>query len=105
MAALHHVGAVAPGPVTPCKSDEAAGGSGFLGTGTADGSDCASATARRKPWVTVQAGVLVAGYRADLLEGDDGRPLLIISRWALTRSFTEVTDARAWLALVTGRAT
>lgn len=57
-----------------------------------------------KPWLNVQAEAILAGYRADLLEGDDGRPLLIISRWALTRSFNNISEARAWLTLVTGRA-
>lgn len=58
-------------------------------------------TAALKPWLTLQAECLLAGYRADLVEGDDGRPLFVISRWAMTRSFTDLAAAQTWLSRVT----
>lgn len=56
-----------------------------------------------KPWRTAQARVSLAGYQAELLDGDDGRPMLIVSRWALTRSFRDIDEANAWIARVVGQ--
>lgn len=53
-----------------------------------------------KPWKTAQAAALLAGFVATLTEGDDGRPMLVVSRWALTRSFTDLDEIQAWLARV-----
>lgn len=60
-------------------------------------------SAARKAWLTLQAELVLAGYGANLIEDDAGRPQLVVSRWALTRSFTSVPEARAWLGQVTGR--
>lgn len=57
-----------------------------------------------KPWRTLQAECLLAGFSANLIESDEGRPLLVVSRWALCKSFDDVAQARAWLARVTGSA-
>lgn len=58
-----------------------------------------------KPWKTAQARCLLAGFTAALTDGDDGRPMLVVSRWALCRSFTELDELEAWLRRVTGSAT
>ena len=71
---------------------------GFRGQGTTDNTDCAA-----KPWLRLQAELLLAGFPATLIEGDDGGPLLIVSRWAMTKSFDSVPEAEAWLARVKGR--
>ncbi|MBS0442824.1 MAG: hypothetical protein JSR38_12775 [Proteobacteria bacterium] len=55
-----------------------------------------------KPWRTLQARALLAGFHASLIDGDDGRPELVVSRWALTRSFTDLSEAGAWLSRVEG---
>ena len=44
--------------------------------------ETAKALARRK------ALAALAGAQLIELEGDDGRPVLILTRWALTRAFT-----------------
>ena len=61
-----------------------------------------SSTAARKPWLNLQARFLLAKFSACLLDSDDGKPLLVVSRWALCKSFTDLTDAQAWLKRVGG---
>jgi hypothetical protein len=56
----------------------------------------------RKAWATVQARCTLAGFTANLIDGDDGRPMLVVSRWALTRSFATPAEAEAWLQRVAG---
>ena len=60
--------------------------------------------AELKPWRTLQAECMLAGFSANLIDGDNFRPLLVVSRWALTTAFDDVAQARAWLARVTGSA-
>lgn len=80
------------------EAPELAGGGGFKAQGDAPGrANCALAGAERKAWATIQAQCALAGFTPHLIEGDDGRPLLVVSRWALTRSFTSPGDADAWL--------
>lgn len=55
-----------------------------------DAKRLANATARAALW----GGVLT------VIDGDDGRPLLIVSRWALCRSFTSLDDVDAFLEKV-----
>jgi hypothetical protein len=64
----------------------------------------AAAADARKPWLTTQAKCLMAGFHASLIEDDGGAPLLVVSRWALTRSFSSVAEAETWLARVGGAA-
>jgi len=45
----------------------------------------------------------LAGFTATLSETDDGRPELIVSRWALTRGFDDLAELDRWLLTVTGR--
>jgi hypothetical protein len=56
----------------------------------------------RKASATVQARCALAGFKADVIDGDDGRPMLAVSRWALTRSFSTPAEAEAWLRRVAG---
>ena len=42
----------------------------------------------RKAIDTLKARAALAGAQLLEIEGDDGRPVLILTRWALTRSFT-----------------
>lgn len=56
-----------------------------------------------KPWRNVQAKCILAGHHASLIDDDAGRPMLIVSRWALCKSFTSVAEVEAWLAQVTGK--
>jgi hypothetical protein len=65
---------------------------------------CLDKSAARKPWLNVQARCLLAGFTAALIDDDAGRPVLLVSRWALTRSFSSVADADAWLSRVKGDA-
>ena len=58
--------------------------------------------AARKAWLGLQAQALLAGFVATLTEDDAGRTMLVVSRWALCRYFTDVTQASVWLARVGG---
>jgi len=49
-----------------------------------------------KAWRTLQAELLLGGFKADLDEGDDGLPELVVSRRSETRRFTNMGEARAW---------
>lgn len=97
-------------PPDPRKTDALQQlGSGLQGAEEDKGHDehqhaatAAGATVKRLK--TAQALALLAGYGAELTDDDAGRPMLVISRWALTKSFTDATQAEAWLAQVTGRA-
>ncbi len=55
-----------------------------------------------KRWRTAQARLLLAGYRAELIERDDGRPELIVNRWAWTKSFADVGEAEKFFSRVSG---
>lgn len=52
----------------------------------------ATATARVCLW----RGILV------VIEADDGRPQILITRWALTRVFADMDELERWLDTVTG---
>ena len=54
-----------------------------------------------KRWSTLQAQLALAGFAAVRIESDDGSPLVVVSRWALTRSFESLDE----LARFVGRAT
>jgi hypothetical protein len=92
------------------ESEEARGQAGFKRQGSASSQQYAEqrpslhAAQLRKAWSTMQARATLAGFRADLIEGDDGRPMLIVSRWAVCRSFTSLTEAGAWCDQVAGEA-
>ena len=58
-----------------------------------DGKRLATLTARAAP----------VGIVLHSIDGDDGRPLYIASRWALTRSFSDLGEVDAWLTRVTGK--
>lgn len=64
------------------------------------GAVCLDRTAAVKPWLRLQAECLMAGFPASLIDGDNGKPLLVVSRWALCRSFSSAPEAEAWLARV-----
>lgn len=57
-----------------------------------------NATLARKPWLTLQAEAALAGKVAELIESDDGRPVLIVNDGPLTRQINDLQDGRAWLA-------
>lgn len=42
----------------------------------------------RKSIGTLKARAALTGAQLIEIEGDDGRPVLILTRWALTRAFT-----------------
>ena len=50
---------------------------------------------------TIRARCAPAGVTLHLTEDDFGKPLFIVSRWAMTRSFSSVEAVEAWLARVT----
>jgi len=56
----------------------------------------------RKPWRNLQARFQLAKFGASLIDGDDGRPSLVVSRWALCKSFNYPAEAEAWLKRVRG---
>lgn len=56
-----------------------------------------------KLWRSAQARATLAGFVATLTQTDDGRPELVVSRWALARAFDNLADLERWIDLVTGR--
>ena len=58
----------------------------------------------RKAWLTAQARATLAGFTAALTKTDDGRPELLVSRWALTRGFDCLVKLDAWLIRVGAKA-
>lgn len=53
-----------------------------------------------KPWLTLQAEALLAGKVAELTESDDGRPMLVVTDGAVTKTITDLQEGRAWLDAV-----
>ena len=68
-----------------------------------DAAPNSTADQHRKRVATAQARAALAGVVLHDIEGDDGRPLYIASRWALTRSFSEIEDVERWLDHVCGK--
>ncbi len=56
-----------------------------------------------KPWRNVQARAALAGWDAGLIETDEGRPMLVATRWARTITFEHLAEAEAWLRRVEGK--
>ena len=94
------------GQVTP-ESDQARWRAGFEGTRSKysarwayPGDACRVQSPPHKQWLQLQAECLLAGLPASLIDGDDGRPLLVVNLHALTRSFSCLLEAKAWLLRV-----
>lgn len=50
-----------------------------------------------KRQTTAQARAALAGITLHVVTGDDGRPEFIATRWALTKSFSDIGDVERWL--------
>ena len=57
-----------------------------------------------KRFATAQALAALHGVTLHQLEGDDGRPVFIATRWAMTKQLDSLDAVDAWLARVTGEA-
>jgi hypothetical protein len=55
-----------------------------------------------KAWQTLQARFRLAGYRADLVDGNDSRAMLVVGRWTMTRSFGNLEAAEQFFLKVSG---
>jgi hypothetical protein len=55
-----------------------------------------------KRLATAKATAALWGGVLTAIDGDDGRPLYVVSRWSLTRSFTELGALEDFLRRVTG---
>ena len=51
---------------------------------------------------TCRARAALEGVMLTSTEGDDGRLLLIATRWAMTCAFTSINECEAWLDRVCG---
>ena len=56
-----------------------------------------------KALATCQARAALLGATLHALPDDGGRAEFIVSRWALTKSFSTLTEVEAWLNRVEGR--
>lgn len=63
----------------------------------------ASARVDNKRLATLCARAALAGVTLHHTEGDFVPDLFIVSRWALTREFTDLDAVEKWLDLVTGK--
>lgn len=61
-----------------------------------------AALAKRQ--ATAQARAALAGIKLHILTGDSGLPEYVATRWALTKSFSDIADVERWLDMVTGKA-
>lgn len=50
-----------------------------------------------KRLATTKARCALWGAVMSVIEGDDGRPMILITRWALTRSFSDLDEVEQWL--------
>ena len=63
----------------------------------------AAATVDRKRLATLCARAALAGVTLHHIEGDFVPSVFVVSRWALTREFTDLDAVERWLDLVTGK--
>jgi hypothetical protein len=56
-----------------------------------------------KTFANLRARAALAAIELYQIEGDNGRPILIATRWALTKQFESLSEVEAWLDRVTGR--
>jgi hypothetical protein len=95
MGALRTVGAVAPGPVTPARSDEAAwqGGSG-VAVENGENLNSASPTAgvQGKAFATLQAQLALAGFQLT----KDGHGGFVVASWGRHRDLDSLTAVEAF---------
>lgn len=56
-----------------------------------------------KALATCQARAALLGATLHALPDEGGRAEFIVSRWALTKSFSTLTEVEAWLDRVEGR--
>jgi hypothetical protein len=89
MAALQHVGAAPPGPVTP-RSDNAPCQARVEG-------NTQSTDAIAKAFATLQAQAALVGVQVERIEADGGGQAFIVSRWNLTRQCDTIDDVRELL--------
>ena len=71
-------------------------------TNTVDSGQADAATQALKRFANAQARAALAGVALARTEGDDGRPLFIASRWALTKTFDSIAQVEVWLDRVAG---
>ncbi len=95
MRTQYHVGAAAPGPVTPIN-DNAPCQARVEGNGNADAGDFAVSNAERKSQATLIARAALAGVR--LARQADGSWLAC--RWGLTKGLANDSDVEVWLRRV-----
>ncbi len=55
-----------------------------------------------KAWRNFQATAAIAGFTSWNTLDDNGKAIVIVSRWGRTRDFTSLEDAQRWLAQVSG---
>lgn len=53
-----------------------------------------------KPWQNALAEVFLADWHGELLVGDDGRPELVVTKFARTRRFGDLAELQHWLAQI-----
>ena len=53
----------------------------------------AAPSAALKPCLRLQAALLLACFLADLIDRNNGKPALIVSRWEMTRNYAALGDA------------
>jgi hypothetical protein len=90
------VGAAAPGPVTPGRSDEGltvASGQAFKGQETTDSRDCAETGAVCKSFTTLQARLGRAGF--SLFELADNT--FLVTRWGLVKPCADLRAVALFL--------
>lgn len=55
-----------------------------------------------KRFATLQAQAALVGVQLHRIDGDDGRPLLVATKWAMSASFDGLDAAAAWLQRFAG---
>lgn len=58
--------------------------------------------AERKAYASLQARAAIAGFALRRFDGEDGRPVFLVSRWNLTRDLHTLDDVAAWLDRASG---
>jgi hypothetical protein len=65
--------------------------------------DLGDAAGMDKQFATLRARAALSGVELYQVDDDVGRPLFIVTKWAMTSAMSTLDDVAAWLARVDGK--
>lgn len=99
MAALHHVGAVAPVPITPTRDNARRQPGVIEGNGKADDADSAAraaVSASDKAFSTLRAQLAMKAFELHVISDGAGGSMYLVQRLRQSRTLASLDEVRAF---------